>query len=126
MRGAGGTGAGQGLEGLQSGLLLLLDVEEPVEFRDFEHLVNLWVDVTQDQPASHSLEFLVQRDQFAQRRAGQVLDVAEVEQELAAAFLVDETEELFADDLNVLLVEDLLVDEVDDRDVPDVLDFQTT
>src|SRR5205085_2565273 len=121
--------AGEGpapLEGLQGGLLLLLDVEEFIEFGDLKYLVYLRIDVAQDQPAAYALQLLVEGDQLAQRRAGEVLDVAEVEQELAAAFLVDEAEELFADHLNVLLVEDFLVDEVDHRHVADVLDFQTT
>src|SRR5438093_124919 len=37
-----------------------------------------------------------------------------------------EAEELLADDLDVLRVEDAFVGEVDDRDVADGLDFQTT
>src|SRR5205807_7199027 len=60
----------------------------------------------------------------AQGGAGEELDVLEVEQDLAAAELVHELEQLLADDLDVLLVEDLLVDEVDDGDVADVFDFQ--
>ena len=55
---------------------------------------------------------------------GHELHVAEVEQHLPAAELVDQAEQVVADHLDVLLVEDLLVDEVDDRDVADVLDLE--
>src|SRR5689334_11657160 len=55
------------LERLQGGLLFLLDVEELVQFRDLEDLVDLRVDVAQDQPAAGRLQFLVERDQLPQR-----------------------------------------------------------
>jgi hypothetical protein len=111
-------------EGLQSCLLFLLDVKELVQFGDLEYLVNLGVNVAEDQPAADTLQFLVECDQFAEGSAGEVLNIAEVQEQLAAVLLFDETEELFADDLNVLLVQNLAIDEVDDRYVPDVLDFQ--
>src|SRR5262249_20749964 len=117
--------AGPGrLERLQGRLLVLLDVEELVQLGDLEDLVDLGIDVGQDQPAAGRLEFLVQGDELAQGGAGEVLDVAEVEQELAAAFLVHQAEELIADDLDVLLVQDLAVDEVDHGDIADVLNLQ--
>ena len=49
---------------------------------------------------------------------------AKFKQHLAAAQFVHQPEQVVADHLDVLLVEDLLVDEVDDRDVADVLDFE--
>src|SRR5262249_22512555 len=82
--------------------------------------------VAQDQPAAGGVDLLVQRDELAQGGTRKIIDVAEVEQQLAAAQLVHKAEKLFADDLDVLLVENLLVDEVDDGDITDVLDFQAS
>ena len=50
----------------------------------------------------------------------------EVQQDLAQALLIHEAEELLADDLDVLLVQDLAVDEIDHRDVADGFDFEAT
>src|SRR5262249_34899376 len=68
------------LEGLQGGLLFLLDVEEPVEPGDLEDLVDLGVDVAQDQAAARGLQLLVERDELTQGGARQVFHVAEVQQ----------------------------------------------
>src|SRR5262249_57860366 len=85
-------------ERLQRRLLFLLDVEQLVQLRDLEDLVDLRVNVAQDQPAAHRVDLLVERDELAQGGAGEVLDVAEVQQQLAPAQLVHEAEELFTDD----------------------------
>src|SRR5262249_53939993 len=74
--------------------------------------------------APGGVHLLVERDELAQGGAGEVLDVAEVEQDLAPAELVHQAEELLADDLDVLLVEDLLVGEIHDSDIADVFDFE--
>src|SRR5262249_31935525 len=66
----------------------------------------------------------VECDQFAERGRGEVFDVAEVQQDLAAAVLIDELEQVFTDLLNVLLVEDLSIDEVHDGHVADLLGFE--
>src|SRR5579883_525641 len=105
------------LKRLQGRLLFLLDLED---------LVNLRVDVAQDQPAADALELLVEGDELAERGAGEVFDVAEVEEELLHPLLVDEAEELLADDLDVLLVEDLTVHEVDDGHIADLFDLEAT
>ena len=81
-------------------------------------------DVAQHQLALDGLELPVQGDQLAEGGAGHELDVLEVQQHLPAAEFVDQPEQVVADHLDVLLVQDLLVDEVDEGDVPDVLDFE--
>src|SRR5439155_3677000 len=111
-------------ERLQAGLLVLDDGEQLVELGDLEDFVDLGVDLAQHELAAGALQLAVQGDQLAQRGAGQELDVLEVEQDLPAAELVDELEELLADHLDVLFVEDLLVHEVHDGDVTNVFDFQ--
>src|SRR5262249_5683264 len=82
------------------------------------------VDVAQDEPAADRNEFLVEGDELAEGGAGEVLDVAEVQKQLATSVLVDQAEELLADDLNVLLIQDFSVDEVDDGDIANVLNLQ--
>src|SRR3954462_11243148 len=86
-------------ERLQGALLVLVDHEQLVELGDLEHFVDLRVDVAEDELAAGRLELAVERDELAQRRRGQELNVAEVEQDLAPAQLVHEAEELFADHL---------------------------
>jgi hypothetical protein len=111
---------------LQGGLLVFLDVEQLVELGDLENFVNLRVDIAQDESAARGLQFLVQGDQLPQGRAGKVLDVAEVQEDFFSAMLVDQTEELFADKLDVLLVEDFLIGEINHGHIADVLHFQAT
>src|SRR5207247_1897253 len=105
-------------------LLVFLDVEHLVQPGDLEDFEDVLGDVTQDELAAGAADLLVEVDELAERGTGEILDVAEVQKDLAAAQLVDEAEQVFADLLNVLLVEDLAVDEVDDRDVADIFHFQ--
>src|SRR5437016_5906629 len=70
---AGGT-SGEALEGLGGGLV---DRKELVELGDDEDLVDLRVDVGQAELASDGADAVVDRDQRAQRRRGQVVHVRE-------------------------------------------------
>src|SRR5262249_42324165 len=112
------------LEGLKGRLLVGQDGEQLIELGDLEHLADLLGDVAQHQLAPDGLDLAVHGDELAQGGARQELDVAEVEEDLASAQLVDEPEQVVADHLDVLLVQDLLVHKVDDRDVSRVLDLQ--
>ena len=69
---------------------------------------------------------LLEVDQLAQRGAGEVLDVAEVQQELLVAFVFHQAVKLVADLLDVLLGHDLGIDEADDRDPVDVFQAEMT
>ena len=60
-------------------------------------------------------DLLLEVDQLAQRGAGEVLDVAEVQQEALVAFVLDQAVELVAHFLDLLLGHDLGIDEADDR-----------
>src|SRR5262249_23081754 len=60
----------------------------------------------------------------AQGRAGKVFHIAKVQEQLAAPQLIDQTEELFTDNLDILLIQDLLVGEVHDRHIADIFHFQ--
>src|SRR5260370_6350754 len=116
-------------EGLQRRLLVGLNGDELVQSGDLEHLPDAVVDVTQHQLAADALDLLVQGDELAEGGARQVFDVAVDEQELLAvalAFLIDQAVELVADDLDVLLVQDLAINEIDHGDVAHWLSFRTT
>ncbi len=107
-------------------MLILVDLEELVELGDLKHFVDLRVNIAEDQPPPRRLELLVQRDELAQRGTGEVLHVAEIQQQLADAIIINQAEQLLADELDVLLIENFLVDEIDDRDVANLLDFEPT
>src|SRR5207244_7820497 len=68
---------------------------------------------------------LVDTAELAQSSAGKELHVVEIQQQLLGALVVDEIEKLFANDLNVLLVEDLLVDEIHHGHIADLFQLQT-
>jgi hypothetical protein len=114
-----------GLKRLESRLLFFLDVEKLVQLRDLKHLVNLRIDVAQNQLALGSVDLFVERDEFAEGSAGQVFDIAEIQNQFAAPELIDEAKQLFADNLDVLFIQDLLIRKVYDRDLADVLHFKS-
>ena len=58
------------------------------------------------------------------RRTTKILDVTEMKQDLAALGLIDQTEELFPENLDVSLVQDLAVHEVNDQNIADDLNIQ--
>ncbi len=128
------TGAGKGRnfvvsdrrasERLQRRLLFFDDLEELVQLGDLKDFVDLRIDVAQDEPATGLLKLLVQRDEFTEGSAGEVFDVAEVEENLSPTFFVYQTEQLLTDDLDILLIEDLAIDEVDHGDIADMLDLE--
>src|SRR5689334_23074290 len=85
------------LKSLQRGLLLLLNVEELIELGDLEHFVDVRVDVAQDELAARRLDLLVQGDELAERGAGKVFDVAEVQEDLRAVLGIDQVKKVLAD-----------------------------
>src|SRR5688572_18826934 len=56
-----------------------LDVEELIQPRNLEHLVDLGMDIGQHQATLPFAYLLVQRDEHAQGRAGKVFDVSEIQ-----------------------------------------------
>ena len=94
-------------KGLQGGLFVFLDVEQFVELGDLEDFEDLVVDIAHHQLAAGRIDFLVEGDELAQGGAGEILDIAEIQQDFLAAQLIDQAEKVFADLLDVLLVEDL-------------------
>ena len=96
------------------------NIEELVQAGDFEDFVNLRIDIAEDQTPPHRLQLFVQGDEFPKRGAGEEFDITEVEQDFAPSYLIDQAEELFTNNLDVLLIEDALIDKVHHGHVADV------
>src|SRR5262245_19707996 len=88
---------------------VIQNLEEFVQPRNLENLLDVRSYGAQPQFSACRLHLLVHRDQFAERRAGEILDIREVENDLLAVVVIDEAEQLVPDDLNVALIEDFLV-----------------
>ena len=71
------------------------------------------------------LDLLVHDNQLAQRGAREVLDVAEIQQDLPTPIILNERKHLVSDDLDVRFVEDFLVDEARHGDFTDVLKIKS-
>src|SRR5262249_19125904 len=72
-------------------------VEELVQSRDHKDLLDLRTQVAHDQVPAPGKQLLVQADQRAERRAGDVLHVAEVEEQVRLARFLRQGEELVVD-----------------------------
>src|SRR5262249_34133198 len=114
------------LKCLESSLLFPLNIEELIEFGNFEHFIYLRVDVAKHQSPVDLLQFLIKRNQFGQGRAGEIFHVAEIQQDLAPPRVFNQAKKLLTNDLNVLLVQNLAIDEIDDGHVADVFHFKAT
>src|SRR3972149_1588153 len=90
------------------------NVEQLVQPRDLEDLEDLRVNVGQDELPAALGPLLADGDQNAQRRAGQVLDFAEVEQEPRGCLGSDEVGQPLLDLVDRQLLEDLAVLALDD------------
>src|SRR5205823_2319838 len=84
------------------------------------------IDVAQDELAAGRLHFLVERDELAQRGAGEVLDVAKVQQDLAPAELIDEAEQVFTDLLDILLIQNFAINELNNGHIAAFFHFEAT
>jgi hypothetical protein len=57
-------------KGLQASLLVFRDREELVQFRNLEDFVDFGINIAKDEPAIARLQFLLQRDELAERGTG--------------------------------------------------------
>src|SRR5438105_2770976 len=111
-------------EGLQCGLLVLLNVEQFVEMRDFENFIDLRIDGTKNQRAAGCFDFFVQCDELPEGGARKVLDIAEVEDYFTPAQLIHQAKELLADDLDILFIQDFFVGEIHHGHFANIFHFQ--
>ena len=92
-----------------------MDLEEPVEAGDREDLLDLRTDVRETKLTVPGLHLVVDRDQRAKGRGGQVLHVLEADQHPRTRARFHQTTKLASDQLDVRLIEDVALDEVDSR-----------
>src|SRR3954454_18436624 len=79
-----------GSELVECGLFLGVDFKDLVEPGDPEDLEEIGMDAAELELTLDHAHFLLEVDQLAQRGAGEVLDVAEIEEELLMAFVFDQ------------------------------------
>lgn len=92
------------------------DLEQFVEARDDEDLVDLGVDIGEAEFAVAASDLVVDGDQRPQGGRGEVVDVGETDQQFRLVLGLDDGGDLLADRLDVRLVEDIAIDELDLRD----------
>ena len=114
------------LEPVECLFLALTHIEELVQLRDGEDLVDIRPDAAQSQLPFGCLHLLVHSDQFPQCGAREILHVREIEDDLLATVFFDQPKKLVSDDLDVSFVENLLVDKLRDCGVANFLDVQST
>jgi len=110
---------------LQGRLLIFLNVEQLVELGNLENFVNVLGNVAHHQFAAAGLNLFVQGNEFAQCSAGEIFDVAEVQQYFLPPQLIDKAEEILADFLYILLIKNFAVNEIDHGDIAVIFDFQS-
>ena len=69
--------------------------------------------------------FLLSVIELAEGGAGKIFHVAEVQEQLSQTLVIHQAEQLIADYLDVLLVQDFAVHEVNDGNIADMLDLKT-
>src|SRR4051812_34206036 len=94
-----------------------VDLEELVELGDGENLVDLGVDVGEAELAALGVDLVADGDQGPEGGRGEVVDVAEADEQAGPGAGLDQGGEFLPDVLDVGLVEDVAVDELDLGDV---------
>src|SRR4051812_34375786 len=97
----------------QGVVFVRLDVEQLVQPRDDENLVDFRAKIAQAHLAGGPFDLLVEDDQLVEGGTGEELDAAEIQDEVFFLFLFDQGEELFAQFLDIGRVNDLAVEETD-------------
>jgi hypothetical protein len=101
-------------------------VEQFVESGALEDLVNPRVKVAQDQLTARRFHPLIQRDEFPQEGAIEVLDASEVQHQLGLSPFGHYAVQLFGNGLDGLPDQDLLIGEANQRHVANLLHFEVT
>jgi hypothetical protein len=109
----------------QSVGFVVFDIEKFVELRDGKDFVDLWPDVAELELAAVRFDFLVERDQLAERGAGKELDGGKVQQQILALLILDELEQLLPEFLDVGFVKNFSIDKAHDADVAHFVQLQS-
>jgi hypothetical protein len=82
------------------------DREPPIELRDSKDLMDLRIEVAKNEPTPGPAELLVKRDQRCKSLAVEVLDLAKTQEQRATSLLIHLPEQVTANRLHPLEVED--------------------
>src|SRR5262249_38894435 len=111
-------------ETLQRLLFLCVDWDETRQPAQGEDLFQGRADLAQDQSPADLFQLAMSCHQLAEQGGGHPLDPAEVQDELAAAGVLRQSEQLLAGRLDRLLLKDAASREPRYRDIADCFDFQ--
>src|SRR3954471_10920375 len=98
-----------GLKTCQRVGFVVLDIEQLIQLRDCEYLVDFWTDVAELQFSAMRFDALFQRDQLAQCGAREKLDGRKVEQQAFAVLVLDQLKQFLAQLLDIGFVQNLAV-----------------
>jgi hypothetical protein len=82
-----------------------LDLEYAIQVSDFENLAQKRIGVRQDKATTLAAELLVKGKELAQRGAGEVVHIAQIEQQLLSAGLASQLPELLTGGMSVFFGE---------------------
>jgi hypothetical protein len=98
---------------IESRLLVRVDLKNLIETSDPEDLEKVGMNATELELALDRRDLLLEVDQLAERRAGEILHVPKVQQDGLVTFVLNQAIKLVADLLDVLFGHDLGIDEAD-------------
>jgi hypothetical protein len=98
---------------VESSLLVSVNLKDLVEPGNSEDFKQVGVNAAKLQLAFDRCNLLLEVDQLAERGAGKVLNIAEIQQEILVTFVLNQAVKLVADFLDVFLGHDLGFNETD-------------
>jgi hypothetical protein len=107
-------------------LFVGVDLKDLVEPSDAEDLEKIGMNAAEFELALDRSGFSFEVDQFAQRCAREVLNVAEIEQQIPVTFVLDQAIELVAYLLNVFFSDNLRFNEADNGHSVNVFEAEMT
>jgi len=114
------------LESIQSRLLVVGDFKQLVEPGDDKNFENLWPERTELQFAARTFHLLIENNQLVKCRTGKKFNVLKVKQQFLLVFLLDKTEKLCPQFLDIRSVQDLAISKPNHGDVSCFGDFKMT
>src|SRR5208337_716150 len=123
--------AGEGHSGRRSelverGLLFRIDLEDLIKPGDPENLQQIGMNAAKLELALDRGDFLLEVDQLAERGAGEILHVTEVQQDVLVTLILDQAVELLAHFLDLFFGHDLGINETDNRHSINVFQAEET
>src|SRR5208282_4506673 len=107
--------SGRRSELVERGLLFGIDLEDLIKPGDPENLQQIGMNAAKLELALDRGNFLLEVDQLAERGAGEILHVTEVQQDVLVTLILDQAVELLAHFLDLFFGHDLGINETDNR-----------